>query len=120
EPEIVLYDEPTTGLDPIMADSINELIIHLKDELNITSVVVTHDMSSVRKIADRVAMLYEGEIIFDGPVEEIEKTDNKVVRQFVEGRAEGPIKPAFMQYLVNKEPEDRPTGESSRHGIQYQ
>ena len=119
EPEIVLYDEPTTGLDPIMADSINELIIHLKNELNITSVVVTHDMSSVRKVADRVAMLYEGEIIFDGPVDEIETTDDRVVRQFVEGRADGPIKPAFMQYLVKKEPTKR-SRESGRRDVKYQ
>ena len=97
EPEIVLYDEPTTGLDPIMADSINELIISLKHELNITSVVVTHDMTSVRKVADRVAMLYEGEIIFTGNVSDIDATDNEIVRQFVEGRAEGPIIPAFRK-----------------------
>jgi len=101
EPEIILYDEPTTGLDPIMADSINNLIISLRDELKITSIVVTHDMSSVRKVADRVAMLHEGEIIFNGAVSELDTTDNPVVRQFVEGRAEGPIKPAFNKYASN-------------------
>ena len=103
EPEIIMYDEPTTGLDPIMADSINELIIHLKRQLNITSIVVTHDMASVRKVADRVAMLHHGEIIFNGTVEELDSTDNQVVRQFVEGRADGPIRPAFMQYITTRE-----------------
>ena len=91
EPEIILYDEPTTGLDPIMSDSINELIIFLKNKLEITSIVVTHDMISVRKVADRVAMLQDGEIIFDGTVSDIEKTKDPVVRQFVEGRSDGKI-----------------------------
>jgi len=97
EPEIVLYDEPTTGLDPIMADSINELIISLKHELHITSIVVTHDMISARKVADRVAMLHEGVIIFSGSVADLDATKNPVVRQFVEGRAEGPIRPAYRR-----------------------
>ncbi len=88
EPEIVLYDEPTTGLDPIMADSINELILFLKQELNITSVVVTHDMISARKVGNRVAMLDEGKIIFNGTMENLDHTDNPVVRQFIEGRSE--------------------------------
>lgn len=95
EPEIILYDEPTTGLDPITADSINELIVYLKNRLAITSVVVTHDMTSVRRVADRVAMLHDDEIIFTGTIAELDITDNPVVRQFIEGRAEGPIKPAF-------------------------
>ena len=95
EPEIILYDEPTTGLDPINADSINELIVYLKNRLAITSVVVTHDMTSVRRVADRVAMLHDGEINFTGTMAELDITDNPVVRQFIEGRAEGPIKPAF-------------------------
>ncbi len=103
EPEIIMYDEPTTGLDPIMADSINELIIYLRNRLNITSVVVTHDMTSVRKVADRVAMMYQGEIIFDGAVEDLDSTDNEVVRQFVEGHADGPIKPAFRRYVIKQE-----------------
>ena len=107
EPEIVLYDEPTTGLDPIMADSINELIIALKNELNITSVVVTHEMTSARKVGDRIAMLYEGEIIFSGTVPELDATDNPVVRQFVEGHAEGPIKPAFKQSTDQLKPQDK-------------
>ncbi len=87
DPEIILYDEPTTGLDPIRSDVINELIIKLQRELNVTSVVVTHDMASVRKIGDRVVMLHEGEFIFDGTPKDMETSDNKTVRQFVEGRA---------------------------------
>ncbi len=91
EPEIILYDEPTTGLDPVTADAINELILRLRDRMSISSVVVTHDMASVRKVANRVSMLHEGEIIFTGTVEELDSCDNPVIRQFVEGRAEGPV-----------------------------
>jgi phospholipid/cholesterol/gamma-HCH transport system ATP-binding protein len=91
DPQCVLYDEPTTGLDPIMADVINNLITKLADQLNITSVVVTHDLASAYKVADRIAMLHDGKIIFSGTPEEVRNTDNAVVRQFVEGRAEGPI-----------------------------
>ena len=91
DPEIVLYDEPTTGLDPIMADVINELICNLKRSLSITSVVVTHDMTSAYKIGDRIAMLYEGEIIYDGTPEDVRCCGHPVIQQFVEGRAEGPI-----------------------------
>lgn len=90
-PEIVLYDEPTTGLDPIMADAINDLIIELRDKLHVTSVAVTHDMTSAYKIADRIAMLYEGQIIAVGTPEEIRQSSNDVVRQFVTGAAIGPI-----------------------------
>jgi phospholipid/cholesterol/gamma-HCH transport system ATP-binding protein len=92
DPQYVLYDEPTTGLDPIMADIINEMIIRLNEQLKVTSIVVTHDMTSAYKIADRIVMLHRGIIIFDGTPEQVKKTDNLVVRQFVEGRAEGPIK----------------------------
>jgi phospholipid/cholesterol/gamma-HCH transport system ATP-binding protein len=91
DPEYVLYDEPTTGLDPIMADVINELIINLRNTLSITSIAVTHDIVSAYKIADRIAMLYEGKIVFLGTPEEVKNTDNPVVRQFIEGNAEGPI-----------------------------
>ncbi|MGD9141216.1 MAG: ABC transporter ATP-binding protein [bacterium] len=91
DPEIILYDEPTTGLDPIMADVINELICNLKRTLSITSVVVTHDMKSAYKVGDRIAMLYEGEIVFEGTPEEIKCCGHPVIQQFVEGRAEGPI-----------------------------
>ena len=92
DPEFILYDEPTTGLDPIMADAINDLIIELREKLKITSIAVTHDMVSAYKIADRIAMLYEGEIIFTGTPEETKNTDNPIVRQFIEGRETGPIK----------------------------
>lgn len=91
EPEILLYDEPTTGLDPIMADVINELIIAMRNKLNITSIAITHDMVSAYKIADRIGMLYEGQIIEVGTPEEIRASKNEVVRQFIQGRARGPI-----------------------------
>ncbi|HSG27230.1 MAG TPA: ABC transporter ATP-binding protein [Candidatus Krumholzibacterium sp.] len=91
EPQVVLYDEPTTGLDPIMADVINNLIRDLQRELDITSVVVTHDIGSAYKVADHLAMLYEGKIIHEGTPEEIRGTGDEIVRQFIEGRAEGPI-----------------------------
>lgn len=91
EPEFVLYDEPTTGLDPIMADAINDLIINMKDTLNITSIAVTHDMVSAYKISDRIAMLYDGRIIKTGTPEEIKKSDSEIVQQFINGRAAGPI-----------------------------
>lgn len=91
EPEIILYDEPTTGLDPIMADVINTLICELNDKLSVTSVAITHDMTSARKIADRIAMLYDGKIIQTGTPEEIMNSDNSFVQQFVTGSAKGPI-----------------------------
>lgn len=90
-PEIIFFDEPTTGLDPIMADVINDLIRHLVDELKVTAVTITHDLASARKIADRVAMLYGGRIIWEGPKDRLYSTGNPYVQQFVEGRAEGPI-----------------------------
>ena len=91
DPDIILYDEPTTGLDPINADIINELILEMKKELQVTSVVVTHDMKSAYKVADRIAMLYEGKIIAFGTPDEIKQTSNPVVRQFITGSAQGPI-----------------------------
>ena len=91
EPECVLYDEPTTGLDPIMADVVNNLIIKLNDDLDITSVVVTHDLASAYKVGDRIAMLHKGKIIFAGTPQEVQESDNEIVRQFVEGSVEGPI-----------------------------
>ena len=90
-PEILFFDEPTTGLDPIMADVINDLIRTLVTDLKITALTITHDMASVRKIADRVAMLYQGRIIWEGPKAAIDTADNPYVDQFVHGRAEGPI-----------------------------
>ena len=91
EPEILLYDEPTTGLDPITSDAINDLIIKMREELDVTSVTITHDMKSAYKIADTIAMLYNGVIIARGAPDEIQNTSDPVVRQFIEGRAEGPI-----------------------------
>jgi phospholipid/cholesterol/gamma-HCH transport system ATP-binding protein len=92
QPEIMLYDEPSTGIDPIRADAINELVILLQRELGVTSVVITHDMVSASKVADRIAMLYEGRIVALGTPSEIRDSDNAVVQQFIHGRAEGPIR----------------------------
>lgn len=86
DPEVVLYDEPTTGLDPPRADEINELILKLREDLGVTGVVVTHDMASARKVADRIVMLYRGDFIFDGTPESIAQCDDVRVRCFVEGR----------------------------------
>ncbi len=91
-PEIIFFDEPTTGLDPIMADVINELILKCVRELGSTALSITHDMASARKIADRIAMLYEGRIIWQGSKREIDHSGNPFVDQFIHGRAEGPIK----------------------------
>ncbi|HEU5360798.1 MAG TPA: ABC transporter ATP-binding protein [Candidatus Deferrimicrobiaceae bacterium] len=99
EPEILLYDEPTTGLDPIMADVINDLIISLRESLGVTSISITHDMASAYKIADQIAMLYKGKIVEVGKPEEIRNTANPVVSQFVEGRAEGPITAEHEDFL---------------------
>lgn len=90
-PKIILYDEPTTGLDPVMADAVNELIIDLNNKLNMTSVVVTHDMVSAYKIANRIAMLYKGKIIAVETPEEIKNTQDPVVKQFITGASKGPI-----------------------------
>jgi phospholipid/cholesterol/gamma-HCH transport system ATP-binding protein len=90
-PEIILYDEPSTGIDPIRADAINELINLLKTEMGVTSIVITHDMVSAYKVADLIAMLYEGRIAAVGTPEEIRESPNPVVQQFINGRAAGPI-----------------------------
>jgi len=92
EPQIILYDEPTTGLDPIMADAINDLIIEMKKRLNVTSIAITHDMVSAYKIADKIAMLYEGRIQEVGTPDEIKRSVNPIVRQFITGSSVGPIK----------------------------
>lgn len=91
KPEIIIYDEPTTGVDPITADTINGLIKDLHDRLEVTSIAVTHDMTSAYKIADRVAMLYQGKIIACGLPEEIRNTNDPVVHQFINGLSRGPI-----------------------------
>jgi phospholipid/cholesterol/gamma-HCH transport system ATP-binding protein len=91
EPEIIFFDEPTTGLDPIMSDVINDLIVKCVKELGATAVSITHDMASARKIADRIAMLHRGRIIWDGSAAEIDGSGNPFVEQFVHGHAEGPI-----------------------------
>jgi phospholipid/cholesterol/gamma-HCH transport system ATP-binding protein len=91
EPDIILYDEPTTGLDPITADVINELICYFDEELDVTSIVVTHDMVSAYKVADTISMIYKGKVIETGTPVEIKETDNAYVRQFIEGLSEGPI-----------------------------
>lgn len=90
-PEIIFFDEPTTGLDPIMADVINDLIIKSTKELGATALSITHDMASARKIADYVAMIYEGRIIWTGPVADLDHSGNPYVDQFINGRADGPI-----------------------------
>jgi phospholipid/cholesterol/gamma-HCH transport system ATP-binding protein len=94
KPEILFFDEPTTGLDPITADVINDLIVRCVRQLGATALSITHDMASVRKIADEVAMLYDGRIIWKGPAAEIDRSGNEYVDQFVHGHAEGPIKVA--------------------------
>ncbi len=91
EPEILFFDEPTTGLDPIMGDVINDLIVKCVHELGATTLSITHDLVSARKIAHRIAMLHDGKIIWQGPVADIDKSGNPYVDQFIHGRAEGPI-----------------------------
>jgi phospholipid/cholesterol/gamma-HCH transport system ATP-binding protein len=90
-PEIIFFDEPTTGLDPIMSDVINDLIVKCVHELGATALSITHDMASAHKIAHRIAMLHAGRIIWNGPVAEIDRSGNPYVDQFIHGRAEGPI-----------------------------
>ena len=88
QPDLVLYDEPTTGLDPITSDVINELIIALREKLNITGIAVTHDIASAKKIADRMVLLYDGKVVADGPTQAFLESDNEVVQRFIQGRAE--------------------------------
>jgi phospholipid/cholesterol/gamma-HCH transport system ATP-binding protein len=92
QPEILFFDEPTTGLDPIMGDVINDLIVDRVHDLGATALSITHDMASARKISDRIAMLYQGRIIWQGPTATIEQSGNPYVDQFIHGRAEGPIR----------------------------
>ncbi|MFC1576979.1 ABC transporter ATP-binding protein [Candidatus Omnitrophota bacterium] len=95
DPEIVFYDEPTAGLDPIVGGVIDKLILDLSKKLSITSIVVTHDMNSVFRIADRVAMLYEGRVVEAGKIEDIKNSKNGLVKQFISGSPDGPI--SFVQ-----------------------
>ena len=95
KPDLIFFDEPTTGLDPITADAINDLIVEQTKALGAAAVSITHDMASARKIADEIAMLYEGVIIWRGPASSIDESGNEYVDQFVHGRAEGPIQPAL-------------------------
>ena len=97
DPEIIFFDEPTTGLDPIMADVINELVVQCRTGLGATTISITHDMVSARKIADRIAMIHGGRIIWEGPVAAIDESGNAYVEQFINGRAEGPIKMAVRE-----------------------
>ncbi len=92
DPEIIFFDEPTTGLDPIMSDVINELIIKSSKSVGATTITITHDIASARKIADKIALLYQGKIIWQGTVSEMDSTDDPYVNQFIHGRAKGPIK----------------------------
>jgi phospholipid/cholesterol/gamma-HCH transport system ATP-binding protein len=98
DPQILFFDEPTTGLDPIMSDVINNLIVERVKALGATAVSITHDMASARKIADEVAMLYQGQIIWRGSPDELDRSGNPMVEQFVHGRAEGPIEMQIKRY----------------------
>lgn len=98
DPKYILYDEPTTGLDPIVTDTICDLILHLQKTLDITSVVVTHDMPVAYKVSNRIAMIYEGKVIAMGTPDEIKNTDNPYVRQFITGSSHGPIKLKIRKY----------------------
>lgn len=91
EPQIIFFDEPTTGLDPIMSDVINDLIVSCVKQLGASTISITHDMASARKIGDRIAMLYEGRLIWQGPVADIDRSGSPHVEQFIHGRADGPI-----------------------------
>jgi len=95
KPELIFFDEPTTGLDPITADAINDLIVEQVKGLGAASVSITHDMPSARKIGDEIAMLYDGKIIWRGPASDVDNSGNEYVDQFVHGRADGPIQPAI-------------------------
>ncbi|MEZ5756840.1 MAG: ATP-binding cassette domain-containing protein [Emcibacteraceae bacterium] len=96
-PDIIFFDEPTTGLDPIMSDVINELIVECVKDVGATAVTITHDMSSVRKIADNVAMIYHGNIIWTGPKDKIDHSGSDYIDQFINGKAEGPIKMEILK-----------------------
>ena len=92
DPELLFFDEPTTGLDPIMADIINNLINEVIREVGATAITITHDMESARKIANNISMLYKGKVIWTGKASEIDNSDNKYLNQFIKGKSVGPIK----------------------------
>ncbi|MBK8576564.1 MAG: ABC transporter ATP-binding protein [Elusimicrobia bacterium] len=98
QPEYILYDEPTTGLDPIMSDVINDLIVNIREKLKITSIAVTHDMKSAYKISNRIAMIYEGRLAAVGTPSEIQRSENPVVHQFITGSSQGPIQMPVRSY----------------------
>lgn len=97
DPEVVLFDEPTTGLDPILSTLIEDYMNKLQDEYKVASIVVTHQLSTVRRTADRILMLYDGEIVWSGNPEEFTRSDNKYVKQFVNAEVEGPISPILLE-----------------------
>jgi phospholipid/cholesterol/gamma-HCH transport system ATP-binding protein len=97
DPEILFFDEPTTGLDPLMGDIINDLIVHCVEQTGATAVTITHDMHSARKIADRIAMIYQGKIVWIGDTAEIDNTRDPLVSQFINGRTDGPIQMAVRR-----------------------
>ena len=101
-PEIIFFDEPTTGLDPIMADVINDLIVKTVKDIGATALSITHDMASVRKIADYVAMIYKGKIVWSGPIDKLDKSGNEYVDQFINGRADGPITDEAVKEALGK------------------
>ena len=95
KPKLIFFDEPTTGLDPIMASIIDDLIVTNVKDLGATALSITHDMQSARRIADRVALLYQGELIWSGNIQELDTTSNPYVRQFIQGQSDGPMKIAL-------------------------
>ena len=101
-PEIIFFDEPTTGLDPIMADVINDLIVKTVKDIGATALPITHDMASVRKIADYVAMIYKGKIVWSGPIDKLDNSGNEYVDQFINGRADGPITDEAVKEALGK------------------
>ena len=90
-PEILLYDEPTSGLDPVIASVVDELIMQMRDKLGVTSIVVSHNITSIFRISDKIAMIHEGQVLVTGTPQQIQTCDNPIVRQFIEGRSQGPI-----------------------------
>jgi len=93
-PEILLYDEPTSGLDPVVASVVDELIMQMRDKLGVTSIVVSHNITSIFRISDKIAMIHEGRVLATGTPQQIQASDNPIVRQFIEGRSQGPIEVA--------------------------